>query len=565
MGKTKGSPFDPSLAITHSIANVICSIVFGNRFDYKDQNFLSSINNTFLDMSKFSTMFHEMFPRIMKYIPGPHNWVYSHYKALHNFILEKLRASGMLKPLMKMRARYGPVFTLHLGPRQVVFICSCEALKEALVDQAKEFSGRGVVTSLNKLFDGYGVVMANGDRWQQLRRFCTSTLRNFGTGKRSIEERIQDEAQYLVEEIRKTKGSPFDPTLVISHAISNVICSVVFGSRFDYTDQKFLHLMGIINDTFLELSSVWTMLYETFPSIVRYIPGPHHRIFGHYKALHDFITERLRINQQTLDPSCPRDFIDSFLIKMEEEKQNPQNEFSTRNLVETTIQLFFAGTETTSSTLRYGFLLLVKYPEIQEKVQEEVDRVIGQNHSPAMNDRGRMPYTNAVIHEIQRFANIVPLGVPHKVTCDTHFQGYLLPKGTDVFPVLGAALWDPKYFKDPESFHPGHFLDEEGRFKKNDAFLPFSSGKRVCLGKSLALMELFLILTTILQRFTLKSPKLPQEIDLTPKASGFLNAPPDYKLYAIPREGGLESTIGEPWQTVEQDGGNDEPKAARHG
>ncbi|XP_059574217.1 cytochrome P450 2G1-like [Alligator mississippiensis] len=453
-----------------------------------------------------------------------------------------LMASHTYQLSTQVKEKYGPVFTVNFGPRHLVYFCDSNSMREALVDQATEFNGRARMESLDRFFHGHGVILANGERWKQLRRFSASTLRNFGMGKKSIEERIQEESQYLVEEMGKTKGSPFDPTLAITHSIANVICSIVFGNRFDYKDQNFLNLMGSINNLFLDLSKISTVFYEMFPRIMQYIPGPHNRACNHYKALHNFILERVRINQQSLDPRCPRDFIDSFLIRMEEEKQNPQSEFNTRNLVDTAIQLFFAGTETTSSTLRFGLLFLVKHPEVQDKVREEVDRVIGRTHSPAMNDRGRMPYTNAVIHEIQRLANILPIGVPRKVTCDTHFRGYLLPKDTDVSTALGIILQDPKYFKDPKSFHPEHFLDEEGHFKRNDSFLPFGTGKRVCLGKSLALMELFLMLTTILQRFTLKSPKEPQEIDLTPKVSGLGIVPPNYELYALPREEGLHDS-----------------------
>uniref|UniRef100_A0A674JTT9 Uncharacterized protein n=1 Tax=Terrapene triunguis TaxID=2587831 RepID=A0A674JTT9_9SAUR len=179
--------------------------------------------------------------------------------------------------------------------------------------------------------------------------------------------------------------------------------------------------------------------------------------------------------------------------------------------------------------------LVEEIRKTNEKVHQEIDGVVGRHRDPAAEDRSRMPYTHAVIHEIQRFSNIIPLGIPHAVIRDTQFRGYTLPKGTDVFCVLGSALRDPRHFSDPERFDPGNFLDENGGFKKNHAFMAFSSGKRVCLGEGLARMELFLVFTSVLQRFTLQSPVDPQDIDLTPKASGFWNIPPEYRVCALPR------------------------------
>ncbi|KAG8143704.1 hypothetical protein E2320_000914 [Naja naja] len=437
-----------------------------------------------------------------------------------------IQAHGVAEQKLQLKEKYGPVFTVYLGPRRVVVLCGHDTVKEALVDQAEEFSGRGEIATIDRNFNGFGVALANGERWKQLRRFSLTTLRNFGMGKRSIEERIQEEAQYLVEEIRKTKGQPFDPTFFLSRTVSNVISSVVFGSRFDYEDKTFLSLLRMINESFIEMSTPLAQLYDMYSCIMQYLPGRHNRIYYLVEDLKDFIAGKIEANQATLDPSNPRDFIDCFLIQMEKEKGNPSTEFNLKNLVLTTLNLFFAGTETVSSTLRYGLLFLMKYPEVEEKVHKEIEQVIGPNRLPATEDRLKMPYTDAVVHEIQRVTDIVPMGVPHTVIRDTQFRGYLLPKGTDVFPLLGSALRDPKYFSDPENFNPGHFLDENGRFKKNEAFVPFSSGKRVCLGEAMARMELFLYFTTMLQNFSLKSPLHPKDINVSPKMSGFGNIPP---------------------------------------
>ncbi|XP_044527073.1 cytochrome P450 2G1 [Gracilinanus agilis] len=449
--------------------------------------------------------------------------------------LLQVRTDATFQSFLELSKKYGPVFTVYMGPRRVVVLCGHEAVKEALVDQAEEFSGRGELASIDRNFQGHGVALANGERWRTLRRFSLTILRNFGMGKRSIEERIQEEAGFLLEEFRKTKGTPIDPTFFLSRTVSNVISSVVFGSRFDYEDEQFLYLLRLINESFIEMSTPWAQLYDMYSGIMQYLPGRHNKIYNLIEELKDFIASRVKINEASLDPSNPRDFIDCFLVKMHQEKNNPQTEFNLKNLVLTTLNLFFAGTETVSSTLRQGFLLLMKHPEVGAKVQEEIDHVIGRHRIPKAEDRMQMPYTDAVIHEIQRITDIVPMGVPHTVTRDTNFRGYMLPKGTDIFPLIGSALRDPKYFKKPEAFEPQHFLDEQGRFKKNEAFVPFASGKRVCLGEAMARMELFLYFTTILQNFSLQPLVPPSEIDVTPQISGFGNIPPTYKLCIVAR------------------------------
>uniref|UniRef100_A0A8C5RR17 Cytochrome P450 2G1-like n=1 Tax=Laticauda laticaudata TaxID=8630 RepID=A0A8C5RR17_LATLA len=447
----------------------------------------------------------------------------------------QIKAFKTLASLLKLREKYGPVFTVYFGNRPIVVLCGYEAVKEALIDKAEVFSGRKTNPTLQRTFQEHGVVFAEGQRWKQLRRFSLNVLRNFGMGKKSIEGRIQEEAQFLLEEFQRTREKPFNPIFLLSCSVSNIICSIVFGNRFDYKDEEFLALMKMMNDSFRQISNSWSQFYDIYANLLRFFPGPHTKIYDILEDMRVFIAKRVEKNKETLDPNAPRDYIDCFLIQMEKEKDNPDSEFNRKNLEMTTLNLFFAGTETVSSTLRYGFLLLMKYPEVQAKMHEEIDRVIGQNRIPNIEDRSQMPYVDAVIHEVQRFSDLIPMNVAHAVTRNTEFRGYLIPKGTEVFPLLSTVLHDGTKFQSPEGFHPENFLDENGCLKQNDAFIPFSAGKRICLGEALARMELFLFFTTILQRFRLKPLVDPKDIDATPQESGFATIPPLFELSVVPR------------------------------
>uniref|UniRef100_A0A674K186 unspecific monooxygenase n=2 Tax=Terrapene triunguis TaxID=2587831 RepID=A0A674K186_9SAUR len=436
---------------------------------------------------------------------------------------------------VRLSAKYGPIFTIYLGSERVVVLYGHEIVKEALIGLGDEFSGRGSMPIFEKSAKGRGILFSNGEQWKQLRRFVLTNLRNFGMGKKSIEERIQEETCFLMERLRNTHGRPFDPTLFLTHALSNVICSIVFGDRFDYEDKEFVTLISLVQENDKLLRSPWTALYSFFPTLMAYIPGPHRRIFKNAQEFRRLVLERVKMHKESLDPNYPQDFIDAFLVKLEQEQKNVQSEFNVESLARSTIELFVGGTGTTSITLKYGLLILLKYPEIEEKVHEEIDRVIGRSRSPCMADRSQMPYTNAVVHEIQRFIALVPLGVPRAVTREVHLKQYVIPKGTTIFPALKSVLYDSREFPNPEQFNPGHFLDENGAFKKSDYFVPFSAGKRICVGEGLARMEFFLVLIMILQNFTLKPVVDAKDIDITPESSFMSNAPKSYQLYVLPR------------------------------
>ncbi|XP_069913653.1 cytochrome P450 2C30-like isoform X2 [Oryctolagus cuniculus] len=395
----------------------------------------------------------------------------------------QLDRKNISKSISMLAKEYGPVFTVYFGTKPTVVLHGYEAVKEALHDRGEEFSGRVTVP----VFDRY----------------------------------VQGAA------------SPCDPSSILFCVPCNVICSIIFQNRFDYNDQTFQTLVKHFLDSIRLSNTPWIQLYNTFP-ILHYLPGSHHELFKVFNDQIKFFLEKIQEHQESLDHNNPRDFIDYLLVKMEKEKHNEQSQFTMHHLVVTIWDVFDAGTQTTSTTMKFGLLLLMKHPEITAKVREEIERVIGRDRSPCMQDRSHMPYTDAVIHEIQRYVDLIPNNAPHAVTRDIQFRGYFIPKGTHILPSLTSVLYDEKEFPNPEKFDPGHFLDASGNFRKSDYFLPFSIGKRACVGEGLARMELFLLLTTILQHFTLKPLIDPKDIDPTPVDNGFFSVPPSYQLCFVP-------------------------------
>ncbi|XP_057633325.1 cytochrome P450 2C26-like isoform X2 [Chionomys nivalis] len=419
---------------------------------------------------------------------------------------------------------YGPVFTLYFGMKPAVVLYGYETIKEALIGHGEEFSGRGSVPIFDTVLKGLGNAFSNGDAWKETKHFSLLTLRKLGMGKRSIENQIQEEAQFLVEELKKTNGC----------APCNVICSIIFQNRFEYEDQIFVTLIEKLNVNSKILSSRWVQLCNMFPVLIDYCPGTHNTFYKNLTSIQSFLLAKIKEHEESLDATNPRDFIDYFLIKGRQENRNQQSIYTRENLTATLIDLFVGGTDTLKSTMRFALLLLLKHPHVTAKVQEEIGRVVGRQRSPCLQDRKQMPYTDAVIHEVQRFIDIAPNNLPHEVTCDVKFRNYLIPKGTTILTSLSSVLHDSNEFPNPETFDPGHFLDAKGNFKKSDYFIPFSTGKRMCLGESLARMELFLFLTTILQNFKLKSLVPLKDVNDAPRVNGFVVLPPPLQLCFIP-------------------------------
>ncbi|KAK2156658.1 hypothetical protein LSH36_208g04093 [Paralvinella palmiformis] len=434
-----------------------------------------------------------------------------------------LGSSDIREPLRKLANKYGDVFTIYLGTRRVIVLNGYDVIYDAFVKNGQVFSGRGNSFIFAELSGGYGVVSTEGDFWREQRRHALHILRDFGFGRTLLEDRILEEVTFFIEEMEKNTKKPLYPQPIIQKSVANVIASVTFGKRADYEDPAFTKYMKIFNRSIKVMGN--SGVINTFP-FVRFLPGD----LFHFKQLRSDIdylnSEYQRIIDEHKEAAKEgkerEDFISVYLRKIEEEKNVKDSTFTERQLIGICGDLFAAGTETTSTTLNWAIIYMTLNPNIQDRIHAEIDNVIGRAE-PKMNHRLLLPFTEASILETQRLADLVPLGVPHGVMEDVYFRGYLIPKDTLIIPNMYSVHMNPELWPEPEKFKPERFLDSDNKIDKKE-LIPFSLGKRVCLGESLARMELFLYFTSMMQHFRFKlAPGYP--VPSTKGLLGITNVP----------------------------------------
>ncbi|KAH0632016.1 hypothetical protein JD844_020023 [Phrynosoma platyrhinos] len=258
---------------------------------------------------------------------------------------------------MKLSEIYGPVFTVHLGPRKVVVLTGHEAVKEALMSKDNEFIDRPYIPVFSQIQHENGIFFSDGDLWKTTRRFTLSSLRELGMGKKQIEGRILEELSFLTEMVNSFKGD----------AVFNV-----------------------------------------YPYL-GFLLKPHKMILRRIEETCAILKKYIQAAKQSVSENTVGSYIDAMLFKQKEEENSKSKKmFYDANILASVLDLVMAGTETTATTLQWAILLMMKYPEIQRKVQEEIKRVLGSERAPTYEDKKHMPFATAVIHEVQRFASVVP-------------------------------------------------------------------------------------------------------------------------------------------------------------
>ncbi|XP_030594643.1 cytochrome P450 2U1 [Archocentrus centrarchus] len=455
--------------------------------------------------------------------PGPKPWpVVGNFGSflIPSFILRKRgqqRNRADINPIMggleQLAKVYGSIYSLFVGTQLIVVLNGYEVVKDALSNHPEVFSDRPDIPSVTIMTKRKGIVFAPyGPIWRKQRKFCHATLRSFGLGKLSLEPCIKEGLATIKTELLRLNEECGDASVdlspLISNAVSNVICTLILGQRFHHEDREFRAMLELMKRGLEICVNSPAILINIFP-LLYFLP------FGVFKELRQverdisvFLKRIITKHREALDSGNPRDLTDMYLLEMlaQQTAGEEESSFTEDYLFYIIGDLFIAGTDTTTNSVLWTLLYMVIYPDIQDKVQAEIDEVVGKHRVPSLTDKGSLPFTEATIMEVQRMTVVVPLAIPHMASETTEFRGYTIPKGTVIFANLWSVHRDPTVWDDADRFNPARFLDNEGKLLRKECFMPFGIGRRVCMGEQLAKMELFLTVTSLLQAFKFRLP-----------------------------------------------------------
>nr|QGP73852.1 cytochrome P450 monooxygenase CYP18A1 [Liriomyza trifolii]UPO37783.1 cytochrome P450 18a1 [Liriomyza trifolii] len=443
---------------------------------------------------------------------------------------------------MELAKQYGSLFSTRLGNQLTVVMSDYKMIRECF--RREEFTGRPD-TPFMKTLNGFGIINSTGQLWKDQRRFLHEKLRQFGmtymgNSKRNMEKRIMIEVHELISTMRTAKNQPVDLAPAIAVAVSNVICSITMSVRFSSDDPKFRRFNYLIEEGMRLFGEIHTVDYIPTVQYFPRVSTAKTKIAQNRVEMQQFHRDVINEHKKTFDADNIRDLVDFYLHEIEKAKDEGRDKelFHGKDheeqIVQIILDLFSAGMETIKTTLLWIYVFMLRNPDAMKRVQEELDQVVGRHRLPTIEDLQYLPVTESTILESMRRSSIVPLATTHSPTRDVEINGYKIPAGSHVVPLISSIHMDPNLWDKPEQFNPKRFISAEGKIRRPEYFLPFGVGRRMCLGDVLARMELFLFFSSFMHTFHISLPEGEPLPSLKGNA-GITISPESFKVCLTPR------------------------------
>ncbi|XP_046930367.1 cytochrome P450 1A1 isoform X2 [Lynx rufus] len=430
-------------------------------------------------------------PKGLKSPPGPWGW------PLLGHVLTLGKNPHLV--LARLSQRYGDVLQIRIGSTPVLVLSGLDTIRQALVRQGDDFKGRPDLYSFTLISEGQSMTFSpdSGPVWATRRRLAQNALKSFSIASDPasssscyLEDHVNKEAEYLIGKFQElmAKVGHFDPYRYVVVSVANVICAMCFGRRYDHDDQELLSLVNLSNE-FGDGTASGNPV-DFFP-ILRYLPNP---ALDFFKDVNEkfsiFMHKMVKEHYKTFEKGHIRDITDSLIEHCQDKRldENANIQLSDEKIVNVVSDLFGAGFDTVTTAISWCLMYLVTSPNVQEKIQKELDTVIGRERQPQLSDRLQLPYMEAFILEMFRHTSFVPFTIPHR------------------------KLWG-----DPSEFRPERFLTPDGTINKalSEKVILFGLGKRKCIGETIARLEVFLFLAILLQQVEFSVPQ-GTKVDMTP-------------------------------------------------
>uniref|UniRef100_A0A673C6J1 Cytochrome P450, family 1, subfamily C, polypeptide 1 n=1 Tax=Sphaeramia orbicularis TaxID=375764 RepID=A0A673C6J1_9TELE len=363
--------------------------------------------------------------RLKRRLPGPFAWP----------VVGNAMQLGQMPHITfaKLAKKYGNVYQIRLGCSDIVVLNGDKAIRQALIQHSTEFAGRPNFVSFQMISGGRSMTFTNySKQWKAHRKIII--LRH------------------------STDGRYFEAAHELTVAAANVMCALCFGRRYGHEDLEFRTLLKRV-EKFGETVGAGSLV-DVMPWLQSF-PNPVRSVYENFKNLNE----------------------DDAIINVIEHENDSG---LTKEFVEATVtDLIGAGQDTVSTLMQWMLLLLVKYPDVQAKLHNLIDKVVGPDRLPSTEDRRSLAYLDAFIYETMRFTSFVPVTI-------------LTPR-----PQMSLLKSPhPQRHCDPHIFDPTRFLDENGDLDKDitNNVMIFSTGKRRCIGNQIAKVEAFLFIAILLHQ-----------------------------------------------------------------
>nr|XP_011755287.1 cytochrome P450 1A2 [Macaca nemestrina] len=429
--------------------------------------------------------------------------------------------------LSRMSQLYGDVLQIRIGSTPVLVLSGLDTIRQALVRQGDDFKGRPDLYSFTFITDGQSMSFSpdSGPVWAARRRLAQNALNTFSIASDPasssscyLEEHVSKEAEALISRLQELMAGPghFDPYNQVVVSVANVIGAMCFGQHFPESSDEMLSLVKNSHE-FVESASSGNPV-DFFP-ILRYLPNPALQRFKAFnQRFRRFLQKTVQEHYQDFDKNSVQDIMGALFKHSKKGPRASGNLIPQEKIVNLVNDIFGAGFDTIATAISWSLMYLVTKPEIQRKIQKELDAVIGRGRRPRLSDRPQLPYLEAFILETFRHSSFVPFTIPHSTTRDTTLNGFYIPRECCVFINQWQVNHDPQLWGDPSEFRPERFLTAEGTTINkplSEKIMLFGLGKRRCIGEVLGKWEVFLFLAILLQQLEFSVPP-GVKVDLTP-------------------------------------------------